>query len=568
MARVAAYLRRSSPGEEAKNYSIESQLDDITRWAEREGHTIVRSYSDPGGKSFTLNRPIFQQTLTDARGGHFDIVAVGRYDRFSRNQIQQSVAIYQFGECDVKVISATQPVPEGALGDFMKGSYAFAAELELENIRARTYAGKKARVHSGRLPAAPRPKYGYRYTDDKKERYEPHPETAGVVQRIFAMSAGGATIRKIALTLTKEGVPTPSQQLVMDGYPPVKSASANEWRRSMIGRMLRDKAYVGKLVGHAVKVAFTTRKHPVTGESIPVRRATKRATGDPDSYQYSPDVCPPLVTEEVFAAVAERLVINKEQASRNTKHPEEVLLRSGLASCGHCGRKLALRWGTGNGGKGTRVRVYTCIARRQSPADCPAPKHINIVAANLDSAAWEWFTRQLAHPERMRESYERYRTQSTALWEARQSQIRATRAALEQAREQEESFLAAIGNARTDTMRERFVGLAEEANGRYMAITRELEGLEAKAGGDQQLLRMLQTFEEFTVEFAQNVAAWEVDEMGIPAAHMRRGFIAYDVKATVYAKGHEPRYRFTWMGGVDPESDSSVPNQRWSVFDC
>lgn len=450
----------------------------------------------------------------------------------------------------------------------IKNSYSFAAELELENIRARTYAGKKARVHSGRLPAAPRPKYGYRYTDDKKERYEPHPETADVVRRIFAMSAGGATIRAIALTLTKEGVPTPSQQLVMDGYPPVKSASATEWRRSMVGRMLRDQAYVGKLVGHAVKVTFTTRKHPVTGESIPVRRATRRKAGDPDSYQYSPDVCPPLVTEEAFAAVAERLKTNKEQASRNTKHPEEVLLRSGLALCGHCGRKLGVRWSTGNSGKGYRVRVYTCIARRQSPADCPAPKHINIVAENLDSAAWEWFTRQLAHPERMRESYERYRTQSTALWEAGQSQIRATQAAVEQAREQEESFLAAVGNAKTDTMRERFVGLAEEANGRYMALTRELEGLEAKARGDQQLLQMLQTFEEFTAEFAQDVAAWEAGEMGIPAVSMRRGFIAYDVKAIVYVKGHEPRYRFTWMGGVDPESDSSVPDLCWSVFDC
>lgn len=568
MARVAAYLRRSSPGEEAKNYSIESQLEDITKWAEGEGHIIVHSYSDPGGKSYTLNRPVFQQTLADAREGQFDIVAVGRYDRFSRNQIQQSVAIYQFGECNVKVISATQPVPEGALGDFMKGSYAFAAELELENIRARTYAGKKARVHSGKLPAAPRPKYGYQYPDDNKERYVPHPETADVVRRIFAMSAGGATIRKIAMTLTAERVPTPSQQLVLDGYTPIKSAAANEWRRSVIGRILRDQAYVGKLVGHAVKVAYTTRKHPITGESISVRRATKRKAGDPDSYQYSPDVCPPLVTEEVFAAVAERLKTNKEQASRNTKHPDVVLLRAGLAFCGHCGRKLGLRWGVNNGGKGDHVRIYTCIARRQSPADCPAPKHINIVAENLDSAAWEWFTRQLAHPERMRESYERYRTQSTALWEAGQSQIRATQAAMEQAREQEESFLAAVGNAKTDTMRERFVGLAEEANGRYMALTRELEGLEAKAGGDQQLLQMLQTFEEFTAEFAQDVAVWEAGEMGIPAVHMRRGFIAYDVKAIVYAKGHKPRYRFTWMGGVDPENDSSVPNQCWSVFDC
>lgn len=90
--RVAAYLRRSSPGEEDKNYSIESQLADITAWANREGHTVVRSYSDPGGKSFTLNRPVLQEVLRDAREGQFDIVAVGRYDRFSRMQTQAAVA--------------------------------------------------------------------------------------------------------------------------------------------------------------------------------------------------------------------------------------------------------------------------------------------------------------------------------------------------------------------------------------------------------------------------------------------------------------------------------------------
>ena len=60
---------------------------------------------------------------------------------------------------------------------------------------------------------------------------------------------------------------------------------------------------------------------------------------------------------EVFAAVAERLKTNKEQASRNTKRPEGSALRSGLALCGHCGRKLGVRWGTGNSGKGYRVRV-------------------------------------------------------------------------------------------------------------------------------------------------------------------------------------------------------------------
>ena len=84
-------------------------------------------------------------------------------------QTQAAVATWQFNEAGVQVISATQPVPEGAVGEMIKNSYSFAAELELENIRARTYAGKKARVHSGRLPGrATTPKYGYRYADNRE----------------------------------------------------------------------------------------------------------------------------------------------------------------------------------------------------------------------------------------------------------------------------------------------------------------------------------------------------------------------------------------------------------------
>ena len=117
MARVAAYLRRSSPGEEDKNYSIENQLKDITVWAEQQGHVIVTRYSDPGGKSFTLNRPVLQRALADARDGKFDILAVWKFDRLSRIQDQSTVAVYQFKQANVGVISITQPLPDGPGGE-------------------------------------------------------------------------------------------------------------------------------------------------------------------------------------------------------------------------------------------------------------------------------------------------------------------------------------------------------------------------------------------------------------------------------------------------------------------
>ena len=75
--RVAAYLRRSSPGEEDKNYSIESQLADITAWANREGHIIVRSYSDPRRKLIHLKPSGTPGSIEESPEGQFDIVAVG-----------------------------------------------------------------------------------------------------------------------------------------------------------------------------------------------------------------------------------------------------------------------------------------------------------------------------------------------------------------------------------------------------------------------------------------------------------------------------------------------------------
>src|SRR5258708_19606728 len=194
MARLAEYLRRSSPGEEDKNYSIENQHDDVVRWNAQLGHVLARSYTDPGGKSDTLNRPIFQQMMADAKAGLFDIVVVGRWDRFSRNQDQQAVAIYQLQQYGVNVVSATQPTPDGPIGTLIRNNYAFAAELELYNIRERTTGGRRKRVQKGLLPPMPYPRYGYLFADETKGRYIPDPETEWVVRHIFDLALSGLTL--------------------------------------------------------------------------------------------------------------------------------------------------------------------------------------------------------------------------------------------------------------------------------------------------------------------------------------------------------------------------------------
>ena len=326
MARYAIYARRSSPGEEDKNYSIEDQIRDSQRWNEPLGHTHIQTYVDPGGKSWTLNRPAFNQMMADAKAGLLDLLVVGRYDRFSRNQDQQAVAIYQLETYGVKVVSATQPVPDGVIGTFMRNTYAFNAELELYHIRERTIGGRKARIRNGKILAAPHPLYGYVWADPNeprgKSRYIPDPETAPVVQRIYTLVFSGMKLRAVAALLEHDGIPTPGQVFQARGQLPKGKTCSSIWRLSTLNRILSDPAYIGKHSGWRRELRTVIVTDPLTGEQIERKRSVERPADDPDRVFLSETACPPLVDEELFLCVQEILKQNREQAYRNMSDPE------------------------------------------------------------------------------------------------------------------------------------------------------------------------------------------------------------------------------------------------------
>lgn len=535
--RVAEYLRRSSPGEEDKNYSIENQREDIARWMRDSVHAVVKTYSDPGGKSYTLKRPVLQQLFADAQAGQFDLVVVGKYDRFSRSQIQQSVALFQLREYGVQVISATQPVPDGAVGDMMRNSYAFAAELELENIRARTAAGKRARVHSGKLPPVSCPKYGYQFADPTtKEKYIPDPNTAHVVMRIFSDYVAGKTMRALANELTTEGILTPTAYQQTQGWR-VGSHAADRWGQSSILKMLLDPSYKGKMVGMVHRSYTGPNVNSYTGEVRIVTRKEKRAEDDAERYEYGPDVCPPLVSEEIFNTAQQRMKENRELASRNTKHPHSLLLRHPLAICGYCGGGVGASWHPNNG-----FHRYYCIERRRAKhlTKCPAPKLASIRASELDTACWDWFVDQLTHPERIREQYNRYLARVGSVQTQETGRKAAIEAAMTQAKEQEQNYLAAVGNATTDAMRAQFVALAEDAQARHTSLADSLDELVDEETRRVEQANVIRSFQDAAPQALRNLRNASNDQKRII-------LYRFQVRAVLYGLQHEPPYRFKWV---------------------
>ncbi len=523
------------PGEDDKNYSIESQLCDIRTWAGEHGHVVGPVYSDPGGRSYTLNRLVLQNMLTDARTGNFDIVCVGRFDRFSRIQVQCTVAIYLFREAGVEVSSATEPLPEGAVGEFVRNGIIFAAETELGNIRMRTYGGKRSRVHSGKLPSSPWPKYGYQYADDKKERYVPNPETAPVILRIFNLYAAGATIRAIEKTLTDECVPTPFTVLEKMGRKAAKRGGEAAWYGSTVFTILTNPAYIGKLVGFRTKYETHTIIHPITGERRATRRRVARSADDPNSFAYGPEVCPPLVSEEIFAAVQERLRQNKERASLNTKHPGEILLRSGLIRCGYCGGYCVAMWN-----KTGQVYRYGCNNRLHHHRNCPAPTRFSVLTNVLDEVVWNYFIEQLSHPELIAAAYQSYQDGVGALSEQRAHEVDATKAAIKDAADEEESYLAAVGGARSDAMRARFVNLAEDAHVRLVELEVVLAKLELGAQAQAQDVAVIRAFAEGASQAVERLKNASIEDK-------RKALYRFKVQVTLWAKEHDPHWTITWM---------------------
>jgi DNA invertase Pin-like site-specific DNA recombinase len=545
--RVAEYLRRSSPGEEGKNYSIENQREDIARWMQDSVHAVVKTYSDPGGKSYTLHRPVLQQLFADAQAGQFELVVVGKYDRFSRSQVQQSVALFQLREYGVQVISATQPVPEGAVGDMMRNSYAFAAELELENIRARTAAGKRARVHSGKLPPVACPKYGYQFADPTtKEKYLPDPNTAPIVMRIFSDYVGGKTMRAIANELTVEGILTPTAYQQTQGWR-VGSHAADRWGQSSILKMLLDPSYKGKMVGMAYRNYTGPLVNSYTGEVRSIPRREKRAADDSERYEYGPDVCPALVSEEVWNIAHQRMKENRELASRNTKHPHTLLLRHPLAVCGYCGGGVGASWHSSN-----QIHRYRCIERGMGRklTKCPAPKLASIPTAELDAACWAWFVDQLTHPERIREQYDRYLARVGSVQTHETGRKAGIEAAMAQALEQKQNYFAAVGNATTDAMRSQFVGLAEDAEARYISLADSLDELVDEETRRAEQTAVIKSFQDAAPQALKNLANASNDQKRII-------LYRFQVRAVLYGRQHDPAYRFKWIFD-DLSSDPQV----------
>jgi site-specific DNA recombinase len=419
------------------------------------------------------------------------------------------------------------------VGTLIRNNYAFAAELELYNLRERTYGGKKMRVKSGKLPGQPGPLYGYLFADMEKTRYVIDPETAPTVRYIFSLFLAGMKLRAISRRLKVEGITPPSVIWAQRGWSKGRN-TATEWNHTTLYKMLTNTAYIGQYVGFRRRTEEVEVVNPVTREVEMVTRQIERAENDPDRVVYDVDVCPAIIEEQAFHAVQALLPRNKQDSSRRALDPEACLLRNGFARCGYCGGYMV-----GNHVSRTGEHRYCCTKR--GDGGCPGGR-FSWSASELDGITWGSLLEQFKRPEILQAKYEAWKVDNAAGRNIEADRIEALEAQMKTAEKRRKLNMLLAGDEEDEDQRAEYQLIATNEAKRLKRLLSEHAALTAVIASQDRQEEMVDELTRAGMQAAAQLQQFDYDSK-------RRILYALNVEMRVRKKGEADALEFYWAFG-------------------
>ncbi len=172
-------------------------------------HDKKHEYLDLGCTGSDLNRPEFKRMMVDAREGKFDMIAVWKIDRLSRNLSHLLSTFETLQSHKVGFFSLKENIDfTGPIGKLTFQIFGALAEFERETIKTRTKEGKMTSARLGNYVLNKTP-YGYKKEDLEKKRnrsLEVIDIEAVWVKRIFEEFIAGKSLEQIAKILNESKV--------------------------------------------------------------------------------------------------------------------------------------------------------------------------------------------------------------------------------------------------------------------------------------------------------------------------------------------------------------------------
>lgn len=323
MKRAALYERVSTTIQAEEGYSIDAQINKLTKFAESKDYVIFNHYTDAGYSGAKIERPALQKLIQNIKEGKIDVVIVYKLDRLSRSQKDTLYLIDDvFLKNNVEFVSMSESFDTSTpYGRAMLGLLSVFAQLERENIRERIKMTFAERARQGLYHGGSSIPAGYYMENGLLKVNETE---AYVVRRVFELYSEGMSYDKIG-------------DYIVENYSGMFSFSP----KSIVG-MLKNSIFNQK-IKHYEK-----------------------------EYQ---GIHERIISEELWDKVQARLKRN----SKIVRSGEFTFLLTGMIYCAHCGAKMMAM----NGPKlksGKRYGYYQCYSKRGTPKymvvdpDCPANK--------------------------------------------------------------------------------------------------------------------------------------------------------------------------------------------------
>ena len=309
---------RVSTSMQVDGYSLDAQRDKLRKYAAYEDMVIAGEYSDEGfsGKNIQ-GRQDFQRMLNDIQDGKDDVsyVLVFKLSRFGRNAADVLNSLQLMQDFGVNLICVEDGIDSSKdAGKLMISVLSAVAEIERENIRTQTMAGREQKAREGKWNGGFAP-YGYKLENGNLVIAEDEVEVIRVIYDRYIH--------------TNEGVAGVAKYLNRNGY--TKKLRQNNtipgFSRDFVKNVLYNPVYMGKIAygrrRTEKKQGTRNEMHVVEQSEFPVYEGQHEA----------------IISEEDWHLAQEKRKINSFKREK-VNNPDHAHILSGILKCPCCGKSM------------------------------------------------------------------------------------------------------------------------------------------------------------------------------------------------------------------------------------
>lgn len=197
--RYCLYARKSTEQDEMQALSIDSQIKEMMRIAEKDGLNITETRKESHSAKANGQRPVFNTILADLKSGLFNCILTWAPDRLSRNAGDLGALVDLMDQkVLVEIRTYGQKFTNNPNEKFLLMILGSQAKLENDNKSQNVKRGLRTRVEMGLWPALAPTGYCNEKRTDRKCEIIVDPSRAPIIKQMFEKVANeGLSGRRI-----------------------------------------------------------------------------------------------------------------------------------------------------------------------------------------------------------------------------------------------------------------------------------------------------------------------------------------------------------------------------------